>query len=1355
MGDLIASRFRVEQVVGRGGMAIVYRAHDERGHRTVALKQCSARESMQLARSALRLEREYHTLVQLAHPHIIEVYDYGVAAGIPYYTMELLSGGDLAPVKCLPWQTTCQLMHDVASALALIHSRGLLHRDVSMRNVNWTAAGRAKLIDFGAMMSMGVGRDIVGTPPFMAPEAVQLQALDGRADIFSLGALGYRLLTGRHAYPARRFSELRDAWRSRPAAPAALVPDIPVELSDLVLRALTLDRNGRVRTAADLMEQLRSITSIEREDTAELSRSYLTSPSLVGRDSTLLAIRRHILGLVRGDGGLVTIRGVAGSGRSRMLDACALEGKLLGATLVRADARDAAEGEWGVARAIGQQLIEHFPKQAQETSRLSQHVLRELLPQLPIDDEPVTLSSIMPDRSRMLRELRDWVLSLTKMQRVLILVDDVEHADPTSLALLTSLAHKAARHGLLLILAALDDPARPLPTALQMLSNPNNTLVLAELDAAQTQALIRSVFGDVPNLQLCAARIYGLSHGNPRMALELAQHLVDTQLARYEAGSWVLPDVLDETDLPSSLSASLLARLGALSPCARELADALALADEDTIPMQSYPALMGGRDAQQVFRAVDELVAARILRADGERCAFVQRGFIAVLQEAMDGAQRETLHARIAALLAQSEQVFRRVHHLFAARLDRDALELLERIDLGAVIAPTELLREAIARATELALPAPSLHRLRMGLLMAAPYAMDKVTFLRVAPVVLSQLEHDSGLQLYRALSDLSPHERLARALAETQQAYQEQPAETRVHTVIEAIRELAHMAGAIMRMALPLFDLELLMSMPDLAPLYPLSPSLAVLGQIVEACKEWVRGRMHRSRVLMMGVLERLAQPDKASFDPVQYERVRLSMHWMLGLFEASFGIASAEQHVQELERTPALRVNAWRLRSLLQLAIGDTAEYERCLRRAELLQVQEGVKEQFVNGNMGYEIVLRSRLRDLLGLKSQLPRLAALAHQYEGWRAVELLGRCRYSQLQGDLQGALELAQRGLELAKPAEHLFFSALAASHVTVLAQLGREAEACALAQSYLAICTEQDLSAPDVRIAAADALSSLGLFEEAVRVLQPQLDEVERFGCVGLTAGIVHEMRARIALAANNRDSFELHIERCTREYERAHNPALAARVAALLEQARDVGLAPAQAAELLRSLQPPPDTSEVDTLHSRIDECVDRDDRARCALTLLLQTAASRVGYLYATQGNQALELTAALPDDPLDRGVMGWVQQQAERWLNSAALAEIETADSAETPTHTSETSSQASESITGGLLDDDSPHQYRDVEGRMLETLMLVEGDVLAGVLVVESLSGQRTYVPARTSAVIAHELLARGDAKGWQR
>jgi serine/threonine-protein kinase len=155
-GRCIAGRFWVEEVLGRGGMGAVYRVQDGRSGKKLALKRGYARDPRKADKRKALLEREYHTLAQLAHPSIIEVYDYGVDESGPYYTMELLDGADLDKRGRLPWRQVCALLCDVASSLAILHSRGLLHRDVSSRNVRVTADGRAKLIDFGAMTSMGV-----------------------------------------------------------------------------------------------------------------------------------------------------------------------------------------------------------------------------------------------------------------------------------------------------------------------------------------------------------------------------------------------------------------------------------------------------------------------------------------------------------------------------------------------------------------------------------------------------------------------------------------------------------------------------------------------------------------------------------------------------------------------------------------------------------------------------------------------------------------------------------------------------------------------------------------------------------------------------------------------------------------------------------------------------------------------------------------------------------------------------------------------------------------------------------------------------------------------------------------------
>ena len=138
-------RYEVLEELGAGGMGVVYRARDRNTNQSVALKQLlvSSAEGNNRAREAL-LEREYHSLVRLKHPRIIEVYDYGLNEQGPWYTMELLGGADLQHLSPLPFRKACEHLRDVASSLALMHSHRLLHRDVTPRNVRLTADGHAE-----------------------------------------------------------------------------------------------------------------------------------------------------------------------------------------------------------------------------------------------------------------------------------------------------------------------------------------------------------------------------------------------------------------------------------------------------------------------------------------------------------------------------------------------------------------------------------------------------------------------------------------------------------------------------------------------------------------------------------------------------------------------------------------------------------------------------------------------------------------------------------------------------------------------------------------------------------------------------------------------------------------------------------------------------------------------------------------------------------------------------------------------------------------------------------------------------------------------------------------------------------
>jgi tRNA A-37 threonylcarbamoyl transferase component Bud32 len=1321
-GHLIAGRYFVEEVLGRGGMATVYRVHDRVNDTRCALKRARPQGARSIVRRQQLLEREYHTLAQLAHPSIIVVYDFGHDEHGPFYTMELLDGTDLASLGRVDWARCCALLRDVASSLAVLHSRGLLHRDVSARNVRCSERGLAKLIDFGALSSIGVDLEVVGTPPFVAPEAVQMQALDARVDLFALGALGYYLLTGRHAFPARQLRDLRDAWRSPPTPPQRLAPDLPPALNHLILELLTLDRNARPQSAGEVMRRLCAIAQLPIDEDVAVSRAYLATPALVGREQASIIARKKMLSLVRGDGHTLLIEGIAGSGRSRMLDASVLEGKLMGALVLRAHAVEGARADWAVARTLTQQLTAALPDKVAAVSRLSRDVLAHVVEGV----EPSRPLGAAPERSLLIRELRDFVLALSIGQRLLVVVDDVDRIDEPSLALLAALANKTERHPLVLVLAAVPEEGPSLSASLRLLRSVATRIELPPFSSSQTEALLRSVFGDVPNQPFVAAHIHRLAQGSPRSTMELAQHLVERGLCRYRGGSWSLPAALNEDDLPTSLSASLEARLLMISADARALCEALSIAQAPALSAAQLGAMTAGWSLERVYAGLSELVGARVLVEDAEYYRFHQRGYVPVVRALMSIERRRELHGRMADLL-QSDDPLLLAHHLLEAGRDDAALAIIQSLDTRVRHPPVALLERAIKHAEARGQPARVIEDMRISLLTASVFALDFATFWRVSSGVLARLVADSGLQLYESLSELEPAERLQEALQRTAARYEATPESARGFPVDEAIRKLARLSNGFTIMGIWTCDLGLIERFPKLAPLAPLSAAVGLIHQLVEGAKELQTGRYVHAIASYENVLRRISEADRGGLEPAQQKTVRSVCLILLGTLEASIGIARYEQRAQQLESDRTYRPNAWRMRQAFALTQGDHESARRSMRRAELLQLQEGVEQQAHGGAEAVTVLAYVRTEDLVGIERALASLAPLAEHLPYWQPTLRYGQSARLRLQGDLPAALAVLLPAFEHALPGRHRIFGAVAAAHVQLLGELGRVDEAIEHGWTYWQAVSAQELvSGWEVRGPLGLALAMAGQAEEGLRLVEDWRRDQELLGQGGIMVGAACEAAARICLALNDRVGFDRYVASCANAYRTEHNPVLSARLARLVAEANGEA-SPSDTIDPQQIAADAAHIADYETIYSRIQECVDRSDRARCALTLLLQQTDRFGGYVYGYKHGEALTLLAALPDEP-DRALSEW----AASWFASEAAP-----DEPERGTDATEAITEASGSLATTGSERRPPRstsdRYRDRDGRTFEaTLMTVWRDresMTVGVLVLQNGKGAR--------------------------
>jgi serine/threonine protein kinase/beta-lactam-binding protein with PASTA domain len=273
---LLGGRYELDGVVGRGGMAEVYRARDIRLDRIVAIKTLRA----DLARDQIfqaRFRREAQSAASLNHPSIVAVYDTGedMATGVPvpYIVMEYVDGRTVRDLlqeghRLLP-ERSLEIIDGVLRALDYSHQAGIVHRDIKPGNVMVTRNGDIKVMDFGiaramsdAQATMTQTAQVIGTAQYLSPEQARGERVDARSDLYSAGCLLYELLTGRPPFTGD--SPVAIAYqhvRENPVPPSRVDPDVPVWADAIVLKAMAKSPADRYQTAADMRADLQRAAS--------------------------------------------------------------------------------------------------------------------------------------------------------------------------------------------------------------------------------------------------------------------------------------------------------------------------------------------------------------------------------------------------------------------------------------------------------------------------------------------------------------------------------------------------------------------------------------------------------------------------------------------------------------------------------------------------------------------------------------------------------------------------------------------------------------------------------------------------------------------------------------------------------------------------------------------------------------------------------------------------------------------------------------------------------------------------------------------------------------------------------------
>ncbi len=280
-------KYRVEELIGTGGFAWVYRGYDPELEIPVAIKVLKPQFGGDPAFEE-RFRREASTAAKLRHPNIIKIYAVGRDGDAVYFVMDFLASGladKLESTTTLPEEFVLRVGVDVARALGFAHREGVIHRDIKIDNIMFDIHGNAVVADFGIARAVSgytqqTGTNmVVGTPQYFAPEQARAKPLDGRADIYSLGVTLYRAITGRLPFEGDDWYEIaRQHVEEPPPAPRKFNPAISPDFERLLLRCMAKHPDDRPLTGEELADELTAILDQRRSGNVR-SRTLAVSPS--------------------------------------------------------------------------------------------------------------------------------------------------------------------------------------------------------------------------------------------------------------------------------------------------------------------------------------------------------------------------------------------------------------------------------------------------------------------------------------------------------------------------------------------------------------------------------------------------------------------------------------------------------------------------------------------------------------------------------------------------------------------------------------------------------------------------------------------------------------------------------------------------------------------------------------------------------------------------------------------------------------------------------------------------------------------------------------------------------------------
>ncbi|HWP42832.1 MAG TPA: AAA family ATPase, partial [Blastocatellia bacterium] len=580
--------YRLVSRIGRGGMGEVYKAEDGRLGRFVAIKLLP-RESMQDQSARRRLLQEARSAAVLNHPNIVTIHSIDDQDGLDFIVMEFVEGQTLkAAIARGPLKLSLlfEIGAQVAAALAAAHSLNIIHRDVKSDNILLTPSGQAKVLDFGIAKVVSplieelneqaptkidlTGEGIVlGTVPYMSPEQTRGEPLDGRTDIFSLGCVLYEAATGKLPFAGpSMLSIAHNIAALNPPPPSTLRPDLPPEFDLIVQRALEKDRNHRYASASEMAAALNNLRGL----TTDPYPSYaVTDPltsdaeaeSFVGREPEMRQLDQFLRQAIDGSGRVVFITGEPGIGKTAIVDEFLRRSRRQYPGLVFARGRCVEQYGTGEAYlpfldAISGLLSSYGRERTAALLRTHAPTWCLQFPAVFVSSgvwENLQQETMGATKERMLREMGDALGAMAISPPMVLVLEDLHWADPSSIDLLRHLSQRMGDKRLLMIgtfrLEEVEMSDHPLKMCrLEMQTHKLcEEIALGSLSQEHISSYLNARFTPNAFPHDLHTLIQRKTEGHPLFAMSLVQYLVDRGDIAKLGERWMLARPLSEMDL--------------------------------------------------------------------------------------------------------------------------------------------------------------------------------------------------------------------------------------------------------------------------------------------------------------------------------------------------------------------------------------------------------------------------------------------------------------------------------------------------------------------------------------------------------------------------------------------------------------------------------------------------------------------------------------------------------------------------------------------------------------------------------------------------------------------------------------